>query len=149
MSLHDVSYADAVRNAEHYLAIGKTKIYLYGEDGPWNNVTDISAGGSYRLNGPASVRLEAPDPCGLTFTWSVDFEASDANGRGTNLFDRDKLRDLARRLPAPARRAFAEFLRNEVLPGVRKTTGEIRAALNKQQDSEDCLLGLIDFAGEK
>lgn len=145
--LRDLTYAEAVEKREHLIAIGMTDVSLWKEpdDRLWPKVVRVTEGGTHRLSGPVSARFYAED-AGLTFTWSVDFEQQDANGRGVALFDRDRLRDVVRRLPSDARGQFAAMLREKVLPGLKKRTAEIREALNSQQDSEDCVAGLISFA---
>lgn len=146
--MRDTTVADAIANVEHHKALGLTSIYLYREDPdfPWAHVSNVEAGGSYRLNGPSSVAITADHPCGLSFRLSIDFEGQGANGASVSQFDRDKLRSLAMKLPADARRKFAQFLKVEVLTGLAKRTAEIREALNTQMDSEDCVRGLISFA---
>lgn len=142
-----MSYRDAIAKAVHFVAVDQTTIYLDDDDPdlPWDAVTRVESGGGIRLNGPAGVYLCAPR-AGLTFKWSVDFEGRDANGKSVSLFDRPRLRELMRKLPSPARAAFAQFLAKEVLPVVEKRTTEYRGYLNQQLDSEDCVRGLIAFA---
>lgn len=145
-----MTYADALKNIAHLSALGHYEIYL-DEDGevPWDKAVRVESGGGYRLNGPCGIYVIAEE-AGLTFKWSIDFEQRAANGASVSMFDRDKLRDVVMKLPPAARASFAEFLHKEVMPGLRKTTAEVRAALNKQLDSEDCVRGLIEFArGEK
>jgi hypothetical protein len=62
------------------------------------------------------------------------------------LFERDRLREVMRKLPPKARAKFAAMLSKEVLPGMEKRTAEIRDGLNKHVDSEDCVRGLIAYA---
>lgn len=140
-------FSEIITKAEHYKAIGKTKIYLHDDDPslPWDRVSSVHTGCSYRFNGPASMRVAA-EISGLMFEWDVDFEGRDANGCGVSLFDRDRLRDVAMRLPVSIRKQFADLFRNAVLPDLEKRTNEMRLALNKQLDSEDCVRGLIAFA---
>ena len=146
----DLTYEQALENAEHLVALGETTIYLYRDragDFPYDKVTRVESGSTHRLSGPSSCYLFAED-AGLTFKLSVDFERPDANGRGVSLFDRDRLRALMLKLPDAARRSFAELLETEVMPGLVKRTREIRDALQEQADSEDCVRGLIAFAKE-
>jgi hypothetical protein len=125
-------------------------VHLRDGDYPWTIASDVEGGSSYRFNGPAGVYIIAKAN-GLTFKWNVDFEKRDANGKGYSLFDRERLRDVAMKLPPPVRYKFAEFLRDSVMPDLEKRTAELRDAMNKQIDSEDCVRGLIAFAttGEK
>lgn len=146
MSFHK-PLKEVLKNAEHYIALGQTDIYLDSDDPdlPWSEVTKVEAGAAYRLNGPISFYCIAQKH-GLTLKWSVDFESRDANGKGYSLFDRDRLRMTMQKMPAEARKSLARFLEKEVLPGVEKVTREYREYLNKQMDSEDCVRGLIAFA---
>jgi hypothetical protein len=148
--MYDLTYEQALKHAEHLTALGQTTVYLRDGNYPWAIASDVEAGGSYRFNGPAGVYIIAKVR-GLTFKWNVEFEKRDANGKGYSLFDRERLRDVAMKLPEPARDAFAKFLREQVMPDLEKRTAELRAAMNQQIDSEDCVRGLIAFAetGEK
>lgn len=144
----NLSVAEAIEKASHLKALGETTIYLRSEEGfPFDKVTNVESGSSYRLGGPSSCYLIA-EQAGLTFKLNVDFEQQDANGRGVSLFDRVRLRDLFVRLPPAGRRAFGEMLENECLPGLAKRRTELTEALNTQADSEDCVRGLILSARE-
>jgi hypothetical protein len=138
---------DVLYNAEHYAAIGQTDIWLDENDPdlPWADVVEVSASGSYRLNGPNGFRCVAKRD-GLTLQWSVDFETRGANGASVHMFDRDKLRAVMMRMPAPIRQKLATWMEAEVMPGIEKTTAEWREYLNRQLDSEDCVRGLIAYA---
>lgn len=148
--MHDMTYSEAIAKAAAIKEIGDTNIYLRGRndaDLPWDKVVKVEEGSSWRLSGPSSVYLIAEDE-GLTFKWSVDFEALDASGKGVSDFDRPRLRDLMSKLPISARQSFADMLENQVLSALRKRTQEYRDALNMNADSEDCVRGLITFARE-
>jgi hypothetical protein len=140
----DLTYADAIDKSDHLIALGQTTVYLRDGVYPWAVASDIEVGGSYRFNGPAGVYVVAKLQ-GLTFKWSVDFEKREANGTGYSLFDRERLRDVMMKLPEPARLKFAKLLRDAVMPDLEKRTAELRDAMNKQIDSEDCVRGLIAF----
>jgi hypothetical protein len=146
----DLSVKEALANAEHLKALGETLIYVHrGEDAfPYDKVSAVESGSSYRLGGPSSCYLIAQID-GLTFKLNVDFEPREANGRGVAIFDRDRLRDLMLKLPPGARRSFASLLENECLPGLAKRADELRSALREQADSEDCVRGLIRVAAEQ
>lgn len=141
-----MKFADAVAKAEHLIAVGQTRVWVDDKDPalPWQKVDAIEAGGGYRLNGPTGVRLTVHE-AGLELHWSLEFEGRDANGRGVSLFDRDRLRDVMMKLPRSTRVKLAAFFENDVLPELAKRTDELREALNKQNDSEDCVRGLIEF----
>lgn len=143
--MYDMTYESAVKNAHHLIALGQTKVYLRDGEMPWDKAVRVETGSSYRFNGPTSCYFIAEEG-GLELKWSVDFEQRDASGRGVSLFDRERLRDVALKVRPSVRSAFAELLREAVLPDLQKRTGEIREALNQQTDSEDCVRGLIAFA---
>lgn len=145
MMYGDMTYEKAIENAKHLIALGQTTVYLRDGNYPWLAASDIEAGGAYRFSGPTGVYIIA-EVEGITFKWNVDFERPEANGRGYSLFDRDRLREVARKLPECARKKFAQFLRDKVLPDLKKRTAEFRESMNKQIDSEDCVRGLIVFA---
>lgn len=124
-----MTYEFALENSKHLIALGQTTVYLDDDNAPWVVASDVEVGGSYRLNGPASMYVIA-NVQGLTFKWIVDFEKREANGTGYSLFDRERLRDVAMRLPAPARHKFADLLREHVLPALEKRTAEFREVMN-------------------
>jgi hypothetical protein len=144
----DMTYAEAVDKADNLIALNDTVVHLHDGEVPWDKAIGIEGGASVRLSGPAGCYVVA-EHAGLTFKWSVDFETRDANGRGVSLFDRERLRDVAMKLPPKARAEFARFLETEVLPPLARNAREIRRALNQQIDSMDCVRGLIAFANEQ
>jgi hypothetical protein len=135
---------EVLKNAPHYRALGQTEIYLDSDDPdlPWEDARDISEGSGVRLGGPTGFYVIAQRD-GLNLKWSVDFEERGANGKSVHLFDRDRLREVMRKLPPVARQKLAAWLEDEVLPNVQKLTAEWRELLNRQADSEDCVRGLI------
>ncbi|POO54368.1 hypothetical protein CPJ18_02400 [Agrobacterium rosae] len=139
------TYRRACALAEHYLAIGQRDVWLEDDDPnlPWDKVTDVKAGGGYRLNGPTGVRIESSDPAGLTFLWFADFESRDANGSSINQFDRVAMLNMARRLPPQAREKFAQFLTDEVLPAVQQRTAEFEDQMKKQRESLEILQSIV------
>lgn len=143
------TFTDCVRNAEHYLAIGQTEIYLDSSDGdlPWHLAVDCCAGGSYRLNGPSSARVTAAHESGLSFSWSFDFEGREANGTGVNQFDSASMLANAAKMPVAVREKFSAFLAREVWPAVYKRTGEVRDALRKQEESLQVLQSIMVSVG--
>jgi len=142
MIMRDFTYADAIHEAEHLIALGEDVVHLRGDDVQWDKIESVEVGGGYRFSGPINAYLIAHE-AGLTLKWGIDFEGRDANGRGVSLFDRPRLRDVMTRLPLGARQSFANLLADKVLPELAKRTAEIRDALNQQWDSEDCVRGLI------
>jgi hypothetical protein len=144
----DLTYAAALEKADALKALGQDSVYIYDRcsDGfPYDKVTRVEAGNSYRLSGPSSCYLMFEEN-GLTFRLNVEFEHRDANGKGVSLFDRDRLRDVANKLSPAGRLAFAKMLEVSVLRPLAERTEEYRKALRQQADSEDCVRGIIAFA---
>lgn len=133
-------YGQAIKNAEHYIAIEQTNVHLLNTDDlsllPWDYVTSVNAGATMRLGIPTNIYLEAKHPCGLTFSWSVNLEKNDANGTGTNKLDGKIFCDLASKLPKNAVEKFVSFLEDKILPDVQKRTSEIKSSLYIQLTSE-------------
>jgi hypothetical protein len=146
-SLYDMTYESAVTNAKHLIALGQTIVHLHEGEMPWALASDVEESGSFRFSGPCGFYVIAKD-AGLTFKWSVDFEHRGANGAGVSLFDRARLRDVAGLMPPKVRAKFALWLSEKVMPDLVKRSNEIREALNKQVDSEDCVRGLIAFCDQ-
>ena len=143
-----MSYQDAIDKAEHLLAVGQDLVFLDREDTPpWDKADSVEKGCGYRLDIPTGCYVIA-HAAGLTFKWSIEFEKRDANGRGISVFDRDRMREVAMKMPPKVRQQFADLLAQEILPNMEKRTREIRDAINEQLDTEDCVRGLIAFASE-
>lgn len=146
--IHDLTYAQAIDKIGALKALGQTNVYIYDRcsDGfPFEKVTRVESGNSYRLSGPSSCYLMF-DEGGLSFRLNIEFEGRDANGRGVSLFDRDRLHDVANKLSPEGRKAFADMLERTVLPPLAERTEEYRKALRQQADSEDCVRGIIAHA---
>jgi hypothetical protein len=104
-----------VKLAEHYVAIGQTDIYLYGEDlkagaRPWHLVASVTPGGTVRLGIPVSCSFHAPHECGLTFSWGMDIEDRGANGEEMFKVNSAALRVVMNFLPTEAKASFSKFL---------------------------------------
>lgn len=146
--IFDMTYAEAIEKAKHLIAVGSTTIHLRSDVGfPYDKVSKVEEGGGWRLVGPSSCYLIVQES-GLKFKLDVDFEERDANGRGVSLFNRPHLREVMRKLPTAARKAFADLLETKCLPKMAENTASLRDALNANADSEDCVRGLIAFARE-
>lgn len=145
----NLSFAECVKLAEHFKAIGQHSVYLHETKAgvPWQHVTKVEAGCGYRLGVPTGVSLTAEHPCGLVFNWSVDFEDFGANGTGVNQFDPAAVMGLAAMLPKSAQKQLASVLRDNVRPEVSKRLDEIRGAMLTQHQSLNAIdetLILID-----
>ncbi len=107
------TYRKAIKLAEHYKAIGETRICLSGDDEnkPWHLVTKCEPGGSHRLDISTSVRFYAFHPeSGLNFDWSFDIEPYDANGKSHYEIDARGCSDVLAKLPSGAAQAFRKYL---------------------------------------
>ncbi len=107
------SYKQAIKLAEHYKALGDTRICLTREDveKPWHLVTKCEPGGSHRLDISTSVRFDAVDPeSGLNFYWSFDIEPYEAKGKGSYEIDAKACRDVLAKLPVMAAKQFRDYL---------------------------------------
>ena len=82
---------EIIKNAQHYLAVGQTEIYLDSDQGeyPWEFCTHCKPGGSHRLEIATDVWFYADHPCGLSFLWNFDIEPRSANGKGHYEIDAD------------------------------------------------------------
>lgn len=146
--MYDMTYTEALEKADALKLLGQTDVYIRDRsaaDFPYDKVTRVEAGNSYRLSGPSSCYLMFEEN-GLLFRFNVEFESRYANGKGVSLFDRDRLRDVANKLSPAGRVAFAKMLESEVLRPLAERTEEYRKALRQQADSEDCVRGIIAFA---
>jgi len=106
-------WAQAIKLAKHYKAIGQTDIYLDrdSEEKPWSFVTAANPGGAIRMGSQISCEFRAAHaPSGLSFRWYVDLEPRDADGSGELQIDVDALREILRKLPEKPARQFRKQL---------------------------------------
>ena len=113
------SYLDYLPLAEHYQAIGQAEnIYLSGSYGktseeldlyPYEHVTAITKGGSFRWNMPVDYGFTA-SVGGLSFRWSLYLEREGARASGVTKFDFDLFRAVAKRIPPEIRHEFTSLL---------------------------------------
>jgi hypothetical protein len=124
--------------AEHYLAIGQDEIYLSDTDDlplaifPWEFVTSIEKGSTFRHGVDVSKWFRAVHPCGLRFRWCLDLEVRDANGTGTLKFDFPKLRQVLALLPAKYAKQY------------RESFADARKQLQKQADEYHAIGNRLD-----
>jgi hypothetical protein len=132
-------YKLAVKNVKHHKALGKVKIYL-NRDGefPWEYVTHVEDGCSYRLDIAIGCRFTAEHPCGLQFNWGVDLEPVNANGSGMFHFDTAIIGDVMSRLPAAAKKQFAALLGARAKK-VREMADKWMQSANSQYGQAACL----------
>ena len=98
----NLTYARAIATAEHRIALGQTDVYIDSEwDFPFDKVTSVSSGGTYRLNIPSNIYLHFTE-AGLSFRLSYELEERDANGAEQHRFG-----DARRAVPADGARHLA------------------------------------------
>jgi hypothetical protein len=107
-------WRDAIQKAETYRDVGITELSIshdapaWGE--PWEYVTEVSPGGSHRLDIDTTVRFRADHPCGLSFSWWFDIEPRSANGSGHYQIDVPGVRKVLTFLPPDKRQVFQTYL---------------------------------------
>ncbi len=101
--------SDAIKNAEHHLAIGNHEIYLSEEPYPWIYVNDVTEGGVHRMDCTTSVYVYAAHPCGITFRWNVNLEKKDANGKGFYCIDTETITITRHRLANTSAYALRKY----------------------------------------
>jgi hypothetical protein len=146
--LHDITYAVAIKNAEHLKALGVEEVYLYREDPdfPWRYVTEIKAGGTWRIGAQVSAWVSATDPTtGLRFKWSVDFERGGSNGESRYKLDVEGIASIVRKLPQRVVPQLAEALK-PLVDGIAKQRAEYEKAVDELALAEAAAKGLLDLA---
>ena len=143
--MRDLTYGMAIANAERLLAEGHDTVYIDPDGAPWNKADRVEVGDMCRFNSPVNFYVVACER-GLTLKWLVEMESRAADGRDAYWFDRDRLREVALKLPHSARTSLASLLVKKVLPDVQRQTSKMRQKLNIQLDSEECIRGLIASA---
>ena len=104
---------EAVANAEHYLALGQTEIWLGHRsevDRPWHLVTSMREGGSHRLDICTSVNFIAEHESGLQFRWSIDVEEEGSNGISAYKLNFPLVAQIVAALPEAPREQFRAYL---------------------------------------
>lgn len=140
----DADYKKVVAMADHYKAIGETKVFLYrGDDAPWEHVTSVDDGCLVRLGTTMDVRFTATHPCGIEFSWHLDLENRDANGSGQFDFNIKAIRAAMRKLPDAPAKKFAAALKTRA-NALRKRAAEYQAEANNQCEQAACLENILD-----
>ena len=111
--MNDWTFDFAIKNAEHIRALGMESVYLRdGSEKPWGLVTRMQSGGSHRMDIDTTVRFYASHESGIEFTWSVDIERREANGKSSYYIDAAGMAGVAARLPKAPRDQFLRYLSN-------------------------------------
>lgn len=141
-----VKWQDAVKNAEHYLAIGEKDIHLFGEtDFPWEFATEVEPGCGYRYNIPTGLSFTGVHPCGLKFRWSLELEKKGSNGASGFQIDIERLRGVAVKVSDKVRSQMETHFR-ETAKAVRAQADEYQAAADKQYSTANQLERIMALA---
>lgn len=126
-------WREYVKLADHYKAIGQTKIYLMRDDDhPWEFAIACEPGGTFRLSTPVTISFTANHvTSGLEFHWSLDLEQKDASGSGEFHIDTPHIVKALARLPKIVADQFREQLRITAI-AVRQQADEWRNAADRQ-----------------
>lgn len=139
--MNEKPWREAVELAEHYKATGDTNLHLFDRkesDRPWEHVTRIEPGGSYRMDICTNIRIHADHPCGLAFEWYVDIEKREANGSSTYQIDMDTLLSVLERVPAIVRPQLRQHLRT-ISETITKHAAEQQSWVDKQRLQAEAL----------
>ena len=91
-------------NAGAYKALGIECVYLskyegWESDYPWHLVTEVSEGGSHRMDISTDLNFSCVLKCGITVKWYFNLEPSSANGSGEYQIDAVGVADVLANLP--------------------------------------------------
>jgi len=119
------TYEEAIKKADHFLAIGKREIYLSEPPFPWEHTLSVEPGGSHRLDIATNVWFRAKEPkTGLEFRWAFDIEPREANGKGHYMIDVEGCIRTISLLPEAIRLDFQKYL-DECAKEVEKNAKEL------------------------
>lgn len=131
-------WQEYVKQADHYQAIGETRIHLYGDaEKPWQYATGCEPGGSHRLDISTSVRFTAAKN-GLEFSWSYDIEPSSANGKGDYHIDIEGIQRVLAKLPMKTATDFVNYLKS-CADAVEKRADEYQESAKRQYGTASAL----------
>jgi hypothetical protein len=129
--LDDKPWKDYVKQAEHYRAIGETKIYLGGDgEKPWQYAISCEPGGTHRIDIATDVRFTA-EHAGLVFSWSFNIEPHSANGKGGYHIDVEAIQRVLAKLPMDVATNFVTYLKS-CADAVEKKADEYQAEAQRQ-----------------
>jgi hypothetical protein len=129
--IDDRKWKDVVKLADSYKAIGQNSVHLFSEQSyPWEFVTKVEAGCLHRYSTPVSASFIAKHPCGITFTWSIDYETRDANGAGTFRFNIENLLFVHSQLKPQMQEKF-EALLGAAAKDIRAQADELATSVKK------------------
>ena len=140
MYVDNLDWRTVVKNAEHYLAIGQTSIYLSGrgEDRPWEFVKTCEPGCSHRMEISTGISFEAIHPSGIKFSWSVDIEPREASGKGAYYIDVEGLHRIMQKVPVGAMAGLSKYLMDCAV-AVEKKADEYQQEAQRQYGTASAL----------
>lgn len=143
--MNDVSYEQALKNADAYKAIGQTRIHLFDRnvEPPWHIASKCEPGCSYRLSIATSAQFTGKE-AGLEFTWFFDLEDRESNGTGTTKINMAGVRKVLDRLQGKALEQFRAYL-SDVAVAVKKQGDEYQAVADKQYRDAAVLRDLVNY----
>jgi hypothetical protein len=129
----DVKWKDAVKKSAHYLAVGQSDIYLYGDSGdyPWEYAVSAEAGCTHRIDIATSISFKAQHPSGLSFRWSFDIEGRNANGASTYEIDAKAVAAMMSKVPTKVRTQLTKYFET-CADAVEKHANTYLEAANRQ-----------------
>jgi hypothetical protein len=110
--MSDVTWAEALQQVEHRLALGMTDVYLHTKwDATldWSKCVDMDTGGGHRLEMATSVVFKFRDK-GLEGRWYLEIEGREANGKGYYQVDVPAIQKVMALLPDMVRAKFCAYL---------------------------------------
>ena len=147
--IDNMHYADVVKNAKHFLAIGQTEVWLRDKsDFPWGEATSLNDGGAWRSDLQVTYNIAAKLKCGVTVMWSLDLEDRDANGSHEFRIDTDAIDEAMRRLPQAVATQLANKLKLAI-EATEKRGAEYREAATRQFAMAGMIRNSISKAGAK
>lgn len=97
------TWNDVETNSKHYKALGITRVYLskydgFSEDYPWHLATEVTEGGSRRLDISTSLNFAAKLDCGIKLEWCLELEDRNSNGNSQYQIDANRITDALGRI---------------------------------------------------
>lgn len=125
-------------NADHYLAIGITRVHLSEYEGysefPWELAEEVEEGGSHRLDICTTLRFSTrvwSNGHAITLSWFLDLETRDANYSSEYKIDRAKIAGIFPLLRRELQDQLREILTKDA-ELIRKRADEFSAASARQ-----------------
>jgi hypothetical protein len=133
------TWKDVQANAKHYKALGIDKVYLNRSDGfdnnyPWELATCVLEGGSHRLDISTSLQFQC-EIDGITLSWYLDLEPSDANGSSEYHIDSQSIVSVLAKLSPICARQLKSILAADAAKVKAKADEYFKAAQKQYGDA--------------